>query len=72
MKIVDTVLNDFITMKTSQKADMNSSNDKNYRIKYFYEKQIWSNYNINEKHLNAIVKKNVTPVDHRSKNFHLP
>ena len=44
MKVLDKVLNDFITMKTSQQADKNSSNDKNNRIKLFYENQMWSNY----------------------------
>ena len=50
-------------MKTSQRADMKSSKNKNNRIKIFYENQMWSNYKIDEKHLNAIVKKNVTLVD---------
>ena len=35
MKILDKVLNDFRTMKTSQQADKNSSNDKNNRINFF-------------------------------------
>ena len=47
-------------MKPSQQADKNSSNDKNNRIKKNYENQMWSNYKIDEKHLNTIVKKNVT------------
>ena len=41
MKIFDKVLNDFITMKTSQQADKNSSNDKNNTINF-------SNYKINQ------------------------
>ena len=50
-------------MKTSKQADKNSFNDKNSRINFFYQNKMWSNYKIDEKHLNAVVKKNVTPVD---------
>ena len=35
MKFLDKVLNDFITMKTSQQENMNSSNDKNNGIIIF-------------------------------------
>ena len=61
MKVLDKVLNDFITK---------SSNDKNNRIKFFYENQMWSNNKNDEKHLKTIVKKNVTPVD--QKKFYQP
>ena len=62
---MDKVLNDFITMKTSQQADNSSSNEINKWITFFYENQMWSNYKINEKQLNAIMKKNVMTVDQK-------
>ena len=40
---------------------------KKQRINFFYENQMWSNSKIDEKQLNALVKKNMTPVDQKFK-----
>ena len=59
MKVIDKVLNKFISSKTSVDEISNNSNN----IKLFYENQMWSNYKIDEKQLTEIIKQNVKPVD---------
>ena len=59
MKIIDNVLNKFISCKASLKGKYDNSK----RIKLFYENQMWSNYKIDKKQLTEIIKKNVKPAD---------
>ena len=59
MKVIDNVVNKFISSKTSLEETRNNSNN----IELFYENQMWSNYKIDEKQVTEIIKKNVKPVD---------
>ena len=60
MKIIDKVVNEFVLKnQTLQHQQVNNSSEN--KIKFYFENEMWSNYNIDKKQLTEITQKMSKP-----------